>query len=71
VAQVTYDSTEFQFWASDQYLRDISLYDKSSYGQGPEGSIFSPEEIQRFKALAEELNASQRGDQAAFYLKKL
>jgi SAM-dependent methyltransferase len=71
VVKVTYDSTEFQFWGSEQYLRDISLYDKSSYGQGPEGSIFSPEEIQRFKALAEELNASQRGDQAAFYLKKL
>jgi len=43
---------------------------KGSYGQGLEGSIFSPEEIQRYRTLADDLNTNERGDQAAFYLKK-
>ena len=70
IVQVTYDSTDFQFWGSEQYLRDIPLLGKGSYGQGLEGSIFSPEEIQRYRTLADELNANERGDQAAFYLKR-
>jgi len=70
IVQVTYDSTDFQFWGSEQYLRDIPLLGRGSYGQGLEGSIFSPEEIQRYRTLADDLNTNERGDQAAFYLKK-
>ena len=70
IVQVTYDSTEFQFCGSEQYLRDIPLHGKGSYAQGLEGSIFSPEEFQQYRTLADELNATERGDQAAFYLKR-
>jgi SAM-dependent methyltransferase len=70
VTRIAYDSTEFQFWGSEQYLRDISLFSSDSYGLHPENSRFSPDDIEQFRALAQELNARQRGDQAAFYLNK-
>ena len=68
--QVIYDSTEFQFWGSEQYQRDIPLYAPQSYKQDPQKSIFTPEQIAEFHRQAEELNQQGRGDQAAFYLRK-
>ncbi len=70
VVRVTYDSTAFQFWASEQYARDIPLYDDRSYLVSPVNSIFSKEEITTFERRAEELNSAELGDQAVFYLKK-
>jgi SAM-dependent methyltransferase len=68
--QVIYDSTEFQFWGSEQYQRDIPLHAPQSYKQNPQKSIFTPEQIATFHHQAEELNQQGRGDQAAFYLRK-
>ncbi len=70
LVDVMYDSTEFQFWGSEQYMRDIPLYDERSYKMNPSKSIFSASEIQAFRRLAGMLNSRQEGDQAAFYLKK-
>ena len=71
VERVAYDSTEFQFLGSELYLRDIPLMSQEpgapNYFQE---SGFAPEEVRKYRRLAEELNASERGDQAAFYLKK-
>jgi 2-polyprenyl-3-methyl-5-hydroxy-6-metoxy-1,4-benzoquinol methylase len=68
VVRVEYDSTEFQFLGSELYLRDIPLCPRGS--SSPDWSVFTPDEIQKFRQLAVELNASRRGDQAAFYLQK-
>jgi SAM-dependent methyltransferase len=70
IADVVFDSKEFQFWASEQYLRDIPLMDATSYCFNPEKSIFSQEQIAAFKAKARELNKMNDGDQACFYLYK-
>ena len=70
VERVVDDSTEFQFLGSELYVRDIPLRSGGAHELDAKGSIFSPEEVQQFRWLAEELNASGRGDQAAFYLKK-
>ena len=67
---IIYDSDEFQFWGSQQYLKGIPLKAENSYGRSPANSIFSQQEIQNFKAMAHELNFSSRGDQAAVYLVK-
>jgi len=67
---VVYDSTAFQFWASEQYVADIPLYDARSYLLSPKASIFSKEEIAGFEKRALELNRARLGDQAAFYLSK-
>lgn len=67
---VVYDSTAFQFWASEQYAADIPLYDPRSYLLSPKASIFAKEQIAGFEKRAVELNCAGLGDQAAFYLTK-
>jgi hypothetical protein len=68
VVRVVYDSTEFQFFGSELYLRDGSWLSGGS--STPDSSAFAPDEIENFRRLAVELNASERGEQAAFYLQK-
>jgi 2-polyprenyl-3-methyl-5-hydroxy-6-metoxy-1,4-benzoquinol methylase len=68
--KVVHDSTAFQFWGSEQYLRDIPLGAEHSYAINPAKSIFSRKEIAGFQERAKILNRQQRGDAAAFYLCK-
>jgi len=70
VTDVVYDSTAFQFLGSEQYRRDIPLRDSRSYKIDPRNSIFTKAEMETFEARARRLNATGRGDQAAFYLRK-
>ena len=70
LVDVVCDSTEFQFWGSEQYLRGIPLSSEHSFGVDPKGSIFSRREIRSFRKRAKELNEVQQGDRAVFYLKK-
>lgn len=67
---IIFDSTEFQFWGSEQYKQNIPLKAKNSYSVNPEKSIFTKEQIVKYKKLAKELNKNGQGDQAAFILKK-
>lgn len=68
VKDVVYDSTEFQFWGSEQYLKNIPLFSHGSLIYGESNSIFSFSEIESFRERAKELNAQKQGDQAVFYL---
>ncbi len=70
IADVVFDSGSFQFWGSEQYLQDISLYDSRSYAVNPKASIFSAHQIEAFQKRAWELNNNKEGDQACFYLYK-
>lgn len=70
VEQVIYDSESFQFWASEQYLRDIPLTDARSYHGDIAASIFTERQIADWEQQAQKLNAENRGDQACFYLRK-
>lgn len=70
LSSLAYDSTSFQFWGSEEYLRDIPHRDGRSYNMNPRQSIFSKKEIAAFAKRAGELNAASQGDQAAFYLRK-
>ena len=67
---VVYDSTAFQFWGSEQYVKDIPLRDKRSYSVNADSSIFTQKEIANFKKRSKELNLANQGDQAIFYLCK-
>lgn len=71
ISEIIYDSDEFQFWASEQYARDIPLIAENSYRVNPSLSIFSKAEIESYKAKANVLNQEQRGDQACVYLQKI
>jgi SAM-dependent methyltransferase len=68
VREVVFDSDEFQFWASEQYVRDIPLKDRRSYAVSPRESMFSEREIDAFRRRADELNTRGDGDSACFYL---
>jgi SAM-dependent methyltransferase len=71
IKRVICDSSDFQFWGSEQYKRGIPLYSAHSYSVNPAKSIFSKEQIKLFKQKAEKLNYESRGDQAQFYLQKM
>ena len=70
VDHVAYDSTEFQFWVSEQYRSDIPLFDERSYFVNPEGGLFTRDQIVSWKRLADRLNAEGEGDQACYYLRR-
>jgi len=70
VAEVVWDSSEFQFWGSEQYLRDIPLIGDASHFKKHTNPILSTQELENFRMKAKELNALGRGDQAAFFLSK-
>jgi hypothetical protein len=65
---VIYDSTAFQFWASEQYVREIPFYSERSFTLNPLKSTIPLAQLPIFEMKAEALNRDGRGDQAAFYL---
>jgi ubiquinone/menaquinone biosynthesis C-methylase UbiE len=70
IENIIYDSNEFQFIGSEQYLKNISLDAESSYLSNPQKSIFKKEDIRKFKAMAKQLNAENKGDQFSIFLRK-
>ena len=68
--KVVFDSTAIQFWGSEQYVKDIPLFSDRSYAVNPSNAIFSREQIDAYKQRANQLNLENRGDQAAFYLRR-
>lgn len=70
IVRVIHDSDDFQFWASEQYLRDVPLFSPASHLVAPSGSGFTRRRIRQFRKEARRLNAAGLGDQAAFYLRR-
>jgi len=70
VKDIVYDSNELQFWGSEQYLMGIPLMGNRSYAINPDKSIFSKEQILKYKSQARNLNRAGDGDMACFYLLK-
>lgn len=71
VEKVVYDSESFQFWGSEQYVRDIPLNDERSFSGDIAKSIFTLAQIAEFENQAARLNEQNEGDQACFYLRKI
>jgi 2-polyprenyl-3-methyl-5-hydroxy-6-metoxy-1,4-benzoquinol methylase len=65
-----FDSSIFQFFASEQYMRGIPLRSQESYSENPKKSIFNEKQIGAFEKVAKQLNRAGQGDQAAFCLRK-
>ncbi len=68
VLSVTDDSTGFQFWGSEQYLRDIPLMDDQSVMVAPNRSPFSRMQLRGWEKQAAALNRAGRGDQASWVI---
>ena len=71
VDAVIYDSSEFQFWGSEQYASDIPLVGSGHYKGFFPSINFSDEQMSDWRTQATRLNAENRGDQACFYLRKI
>lgn len=69
VVETIYNSGEFQFWGSEQYVKGIPLTAKNSRWVNSDSPLFSSSQIEEFKSLAEKLNIDCDGDQAIFLLK--
>jgi SAM-dependent methyltransferase len=69
VVNSVYDSDRMQFIVSEQYARDISMFDERAYRGDVAKSVFTAEQIESWTCEAEKLNAEGRGDQACFYLR--
>lgn len=65
VKQLEYDSTEFQFWGSELYARDVPFETARRQGLS---SYFDRSEISRFRERAATLNQNGLGDSAMFVL---
>lgn len=68
IEAATYDSTDFQFWGSEQYAMDIPLTPNGGARLRP-GFNFGSAKLKEWQREAYELNAAGRGDSATFYLK--
>jgi len=71
VNAIVQESSAFQFWASEQYRRGISLMAPQSYMTNPLRSSFSWRQIRAYQAQADELNRTNRGDEIAIVLTQL
>lgn len=69
VRNTVYESTEFQFWASEQYVQDIPLFDpRSLEPQWKQALAFR--KMGKYRAAAEQLNKKEEGDSACFHLER-
>jgi SAM-dependent methyltransferase len=68
VERVDFDSTGFQFWGSEQYLKGIPLFSPGSHAVDPGRGVFPEESLRRWEERARELNRLGLGDQACFFL---
>ncbi|OAI01095.1 hypothetical protein A1332_03390 [Methylomonas methanica] len=65
-----YDTTAFEFYGSEMYTRDIPLTEKCSPFFNENSSLFTEEQMNKFKARANEVNESKQAGRAAFFIRK-
>ena len=70
VDRTVYDSTSFQFWASEKVQIGIPLADSNNHGTKSKQPLFTPTQKKGFEEAANRLNAIRDGDQAAFFLSR-
>ena len=68
IEEASYDSYALQFWGSELYARDIPLRDPRSPAEAS-NETFSARDIDAWESESSMLNASRRGDSAAFVLR--
>lgn len=70
VTGISYDSSIMQFYGSEQLMKGIPYMSEKSFAINRKGSIFTADDIRKFRDKAKALNAQQYGDQAAFFLRR-
>ena len=72
IVKFEYDSPDFVsiLWMSEQFKKGIALNDDNSYFVNPSNSIFSKNDIKKFRKILKQEAINNNGDTAAIYLKK-
>lgn len=70
VVNARWDSTEFQFWGSEQNAHDIALRSSESFAFGLRKSMFTQSQIHKYRRMSAKLNDEGRGDQAVIVIRK-
>ena len=67
---ITFDTSSFEFFGSEQYRRDIPLTDPRSLWIDPKSTLFSDDEKNRFEEMAREANRLGTAGRAVFVFHK-
>jgi SAM-dependent methyltransferase len=71
IAKFYYDSSDYLIWSSEQYKTGMPLHDPKSHMFNKDGSsMFSKEDIKRFRAIMKIENEKGNGDTAVICLRK-
>lgn len=70
IYDIQYDSTAFEFYGSELYLRGIHLTHENSPWINPVSTIFSHKEMQEFREMARLANENHTGGRAAFFIRR-
>lgn len=70
IIHTVYDSNEDQFIGSEQYAKDISMFDPFSYFVDREKSIFTMDQVAYYRKRSAQLNTISDGDRICIILKK-
>lgn len=65
-----YDSSDYLIWSSEQYKMGMPLHDPRSHMFNSKNSLFSKNDIQRFRAIMKKENERGNGDTAVVCLRK-
>ena len=71
VKKTVYDADEFEIIGSEQYTRNMSIYDSRSYAVDKKKSVFSKNQIGEFKSSIQELNKQGKSSSVALYIEKI
>lgn len=63
------DSFEFEFYGSEQYLKNIPLTAEESHWPNQNSKIFTQEEVANFKRMASQANATNECGRACFFFR--
>jgi len=70
IKELLHDATAFQFWGSEQYIKEIPLIAENSYSRNRSKSIFRKAQIKEYRTRIAELNKNLQGGDAVFFLYK-
>jgi SAM-dependent methyltransferase len=69
IKRITWESGNWEFIASEQYQRDIAMYEPSSWFVDPAGAAVTDEEAAAFRDEARRMNKAGEAGRAAIWLK--
>lgn len=70
LVDIQYDTTEFEFYGSEQYKLDIPLTAPNSLWVNPKSTVFSERKKQEFKDLAKNVNENGNAGRACFFFRR-